>query len=598
MDLDSEWIISNSNGSYASSTFSFANTRTYHGLLVRRDPSKTGSTVLLSKIFEEIRYGEDVFSMDTNYYRDAVFPDGFKFIEGYSDIPIPEWKFNFDNGHELEKKIVMDQDSDTVLIRYKFSKTSPDSLYLHPLVSFRSFHGVIRSGSRNFSISHDQGRIRISDGTSFLDIASPGIFFEKGYWYYNFRYPREEERGTNSEEDLYNPGVIVIDRPGTVLDISITADGKTMDFDSAVKKYRSFRSVKGGMADLRYNSMSFVMHDDMIAGFHWFGPWGRDTFISMPGILLISGRFDDAKRILMHYAEGMQNGIVPNTLDVESLHFSADTSLWFIYAIQKYLEYSHDETFVKEMLPHVKSVLDAYIKGNSMFSLDDGFVRVLGAPMTWMDALVSGRPVTPRTGIPVEINALWYNALSFYSHVAADLRGEGTRKFSDLAHHVRANFSKKFVRNDLILDVADPDDARFRPNFLIAYSLPYPLINDRKFVDLAWSKLATPYGLRTLSPDDPDYIPHYAGPQPERDMAYHNGTVWPWLVGPFITAAVRTGYDRHLLLEKFAPLFSMERIPEIFDGTGDGTPRGCIMQAWSHGEVIRSYFEDLGGGTA
>jgi len=173
MDLNSEWIISNSNGSYASSTFSFANTRTYHGILVRRDPSTNGARVLLSKIFEEVRYGNAVFSMDTNYYRDSVFPDGFKFIAAYGEIPVPRWSFSFGNDRTVNKAVVIDQDSDTVVIKYNFSGQNPDSVYLHPLVAFRSFHHVIRSGSRNFTSTKRKDGIRISDGSSHIDIVSP-----------------------------------------------------------------------------------------------------------------------------------------------------------------------------------------------------------------------------------------------------------------------------------------------------------------------------------------------------------------------------------------------------------------------------------------
>ncbi|CAC11485.1 glycogen debranching enzyme isoform 1 (agl) related protein [Thermoplasma acidophilum] len=596
MDLNSEWIISNSNGSYASSTVSFANTRTYHGILVRRDPSKNSATVLLSKIFEEVRYGDAIFSIDTNYYRDSVFPDGFKFIMAYADIPVPKWSFSFGKDRTINKAIVIDQDSDTVVIKYDFSGQIPDSIYLHPLVAFRSFHHVIRTGSKNFASTKKKNALRISDGRYCIDIVSPGDFYEKRYWYYNFRYPREVERGTNSEEDLYNPGVLVIDRPGNSLEVVITAEENNITFDEALKKYRTFRSVDGDLADLRYNSLSFLMRHDMIAGFHWFGPWGRDTFISMPGVLLVSGRYNEARRVLEHYAERIQDGMIPNTQDVEALRFSADTSLWFIYAVQKYLEYAGDDDFARQMLVPIKSIITAYIKGNSMFHLDDDLVTLTGSPLTWMDAMVSGKPVTPRIGKPIEINALWYNALSFYSRTAHDITGEDTEMFSKLARRIKQKFRAKFIKGDAVLDVSDPDDMKFRPNFLIPYFLPYPLLNDRKFVDLAWEKLVTPYGLRTLSPDDPDYVPTYSGPQPERDMAYHNGTVWPWLAGIFITAAVKTGYDKHALLEKFAPLFSMSRIPEIFDGSGTGIPKGCIMQAWSHGEIARAYFEDLRGG--
>ena len=598
MDLNAEWIITNSNGSYASSTYSFANTRTYHGILVKRDHANFGATVLLSKLFEEIRFKDKTFSMDTNYYRDTVYPDGFKFIDSCKEIPIPECTFRFDDDHSVTKSLVMDQDSDTVLIRYRFSGDPPDAVYLYPLVSFRSFHRVIRSGDRNFSVDQIEDGIRISDGKYHVDILSSGIFYERRYWYYNFRYPRETERGTNDEEDLYNPGVIAIEDPGSGFDIAVTADAVRVRFDEVLKKYVDFRSINGDLHDLRYNSLSFLMHDDMIAGYHWFGPWGRDTFISMPGILLVSRRFNIARQILKKYAKDMKGGLIPNTLDIDSLHFSADTPLWFIYAVQKYHEYSSDEKFVAEMMPHMRAILDSYIGGTEMFRMEDNFIRVIESPLTWMDALIGGKAVTPRIGFPVEINALWYNALSFYSSTARKLGQADAGEFADMAEKVKMNFARKFVKNDSILDVSDPDDTRLRPNFLIGYFLPYPVMDDRRWVDLAWEKLVTPYGLRSLSPDDPDYVPQYSGPQPERDRAYHNGTVWPWLAGVFIKSAVRMGYSVRDLFEKFFPLFSMAKIPELFDGNSSGRPKGCMMQAWSHGEIIRSYFEDLRGAPA
>ncbi|BAB59571.1 TVG0419177 [Thermoplasma volcanium GSS1] len=593
MDLYYEWLMSNERGSYSSSTFAFANTRTYHGLLVVNTNEYYDRYVLLSKISEEIGYDGEYISIDTNFYEGGVYPDGFKYIYEYRDFPYPSVSFKFPGDRRLKKSIVMDKVSDLVIIRYEFQGERPKSLVLTPLIALRSFHRTLNSKEKNFDV-HISNFYVFSDGKYSFSMNKVGKFYGPGYWYYNFRYPREEERGTNSLEDLYNPGRIVIDEPEDTVDIEVFSGAHVnRNFDDIAADYEKSSKIDVPLPILRYESSKFVLKDNIIAGFHWFGPWGRDAFISLPGLLLIPGMYDKAANVLRHYSEQSVDGLILNSAEGGNVLYSADSSLWFVYAIQKFYEYTKNKAFLREMYNKVQNIIYAYLKGNENFHIEGKFVRVTGSPMTWMDAVIDGKAVTPRSGLPIEINALWYNTLKAYTDFSALLGKEPKKEAIEILDGFEDEFKKAFVRGTHILDIAFPDDYSFRPNFLFAYFLPYPLLKDKIWIDYAIDKLVTPYGLRSLDPSNPSFIGKYAGDRFSRDNAYHNGTVWPYLAGIFIKAAIKVGYDRIKLLNIFKPLFDSARIPEIYDGINPGVPRGCIMQAWSHGEVIRSYYEDI-----
>ncbi|WP_276922639.1 amylo-alpha-1,6-glucosidase [Ferroplasma acidiphilum] len=596
MNFKEEWLIANSKGSYSSSTISFANTRTYHGILVKSEQNNYNRYVILSKLYEELAFQGKQYAIDTNYYPGTMWPEGFRYIQGYSTIPYPSLTFNLE-GNICKKSLILDPDADTVVIRYEFPEKIPDMVNLYPLLALRSFHNVIKSGQKEFVADEDKGSYSFTDGIYSLKISKIGKFINKGLWYYNFIYPEEQERGTNSMEDLYMPGVISISNIKSPLDIAITTDdnfsGNFPDILQRLTGRGKNNEKDPAINALRANSYNFRLKNDLIAGFHWFGPWARDTFISMPGLVLIEKNFDMAMEIFLNYVGKMKGNLIPNNLYNRSFERSADAPLWFIYALYKYYAYSNDSSFVRSLFKNVKDIINSYISGNEDFSLDGKFIKVSNAPMTWMDAKNGNTSFTPRTGKPVEINALWYNSLKIYTYFCKILGEQPEKTAIDILSGYEDEFTGKFIINGEIADTIDPVDTSFRPNFLFAYSLPFPLLNQKQFLEKARLELVTPYGLRSLSPRSNKFAGTYSGPVMERDRAYHNGTVWPWLAGPYITACVRNGYDAGNLYRFFSDLYSMEMVPEIFDGLSPGEPRGCIMQAWSYGELIRAYYEDI-----
>jgi predicted glycogen debranching enzyme len=596
MNSNQEWLLANSRGSYSSSTVSFANTRTYHGLLVISNTDNYQRYVILSKLFEEIKFYGKIYSLDTNYYPSVVYPTGYQYIDEYSIFPFPVINYTL-GGQPVKKSVVMDPDSDTVIIRYEFNEKIPESLTLFPLLAFRNFHSVIKTGEKQFTYSESNKSFDFTDGNFTLHISKTGTLTHTGYWYYNLRYPVEEERGTNSMEDLYNPGKININPLKNIVDVKITTEeNPTPDFDEIrdkIMKRENIKEKNPAIKALRITSNNFILNDDLIAGFHWFGPWTRDTFISMPGLVLLPKNFDLARGIFNNYARKMKNGLIPNNAYTDGFYRSADASLWFIYALYKYYYYSQDKDFISGIYSRIKSIVNAYFNGNDDFYLDGKFIHITVDQMTWMDGMSGGVSFTPRLGKPIEINALWYNALKSYSYLSG-ITGNHVEEFvTDILSSFNKKFMEKYLVDGKIADIVEPLDTSFRPNFLFAYSLPYKLLDNPYFLQKAEKELATPYGIRTLSPEDPKFKGIYSGNQYNRDSAYHNGTVWPWLTGPYITAMVNNGSNPDDLLRYFSPLFSMHSVPEIFDGTNPGTPKGCMMQAWSYGELIRSYYEDL-----
>jgi len=594
-EMNREWIITNKNGSYSSSSVSFANLRTYHGILVKNVSPYYDRVVLLSKLFEIIYFKKQVIHLDTNYYPQTLFPDGYKYIEDYEIFPIPVFTYVI-NDLKIKKSLVMCRESDNVFIHYEFLNGVPEKIELFPLVSFRSNHSVIKKGIRSF-VTDVSNEVTFSFSDLYVKILSPGKFIKNEDWYYNFQYPVEKERGTNSEEDLFNPGYFEIENPSRKFTVEITGDKITgKDFKSVRNSYIKNMDDDSNIPfkKLAMSSKFLITRDDIIAGYYWFGPWARDAFISLPGLLLVRKRYDEAKSILLKYAASMKNDIIPKLISAKDDYVTADTSLWFIYAVYKYYQYTHNKDDLSIFYPYIKEIINSYIKGNEKFELDDNFIRTKDAPLSWMDANFGNRAMTPRIGLPVEINALWYNSISTIEYFDKELGLKTETGIYDIKESLENRFSDKFFNNGKVLDVADPDDFSFRPNFIFAFSLPFPVMHNfiefKKNVD---EELLTPYGLRTLSPKDPKFESKYEGDWYSRDKAYHNGTVWPWLVGPYITSSIKAGEKPKKILRYFRALFNLTYVPEIFDGENPKEPKGCIIQAWSYGELLRAYFEDI-----
>lgn len=592
-----EWIISNRNGSYSSSTSSLANTRSYHGILVANMGPKFDRRVLVNKLYEIVGTDEGEISLDTNYYPGTVYPDGYRYQTGFSDFPIPLFLYKVGN-IEIRKKIALHPYSDILSVRYDFPGKIPASFRIVPLLSFRSYHETIRSGRDTADTVEHADHLEFKWRGISVFLEKPGRFIMTGRWYYNFLYPVEEARGLPNVEDLFEPGELIME-PGRSVEISISAGRRlAMPFHlirkAAEDFVRSQAKYLNSTGQISPKSSIFLTGDNIIAGYHWFGPWARDAFISLPGLLLTTGKFSMAQYLLMSYRNASRNGLIPKRLETPDDFATADSGLLYIYACWKLVQYSRNMNFAEKIYPFLLDILQTYFTGNQYYRLEGPFIRTLDAPLTWMDGKYNGKTYTPRVGLPVEINALWYNALRSADDIARKLKIKVPDYVEETAQLLSERFSSKFTDNGKFLDVADPDDDRIRPNFLFAYSLPFPIMSDfLRYKDIVDRKLLTQYGLRTLDPADPGYFPRYGGNQEMRDSAYHNGTVWPWLIGPYVTACSRSGISASQVFEFFRPLLRMPYLPEVLDGEPDGTPKGCMAQAWSYGEIMRVYHENV-----
>jgi predicted glycogen debranching enzyme len=597
MDYDEEWLISNRNGSYASSSVSFSNLRTYHGIYVKNTSSGYDRYVLLSKLFEEIELeGRDI-SLDTNYYRDAVYPQGYRLLSGFEPDPVPTFYYDI-HGTKVVKKLVMDPENDVIMINYKFTGVTPKQFRLYPLTAFRNYHNVARQSGKKVISEEEDHAYKFSCDDIHFRISKNGNYIEDNLWYYNFRYPLDEARGSNYMEDLYLPGHFEIDKASDNVTVSIYSDEQqNLSFADVEKRYvasmSSTRVRTGKMRDTVRESTKFLVRENIIAGYYWFGPWARDTLISLAGILLVPKRYNEARGILLNYAKMIRDGLVPKTITDPDNYDTADSSLWFIYGAYKYYQYTKDLELVRLIYPRLLEILETYRGGTDLFRMEGNLINLKKPQLTWMDARTGDTIFTPRMGKPVEVNALWYNALESVKFMSHELGLVFPEHLETITPEVKKTFHEKFVRGDHILDVADPDDYSIRPNALFAFSLPYPVLDNFSAYNKDFDQLLTPYGLRSLTKEDRRYIGKYEGDQYHRDSAYHNGSIWPWLTGPYITASVRGGADRKKLLSYFMKLYSLRQIPEIFDGDEPHNPGGCIIQAWSYAELIRAYFEDL-----
>ncbi|MDX6695232.1 MAG: hypothetical protein QOF02_2835 [Blastocatellia bacterium] len=634
-----EWLETNGLGGYASSTLSGMNTRRYHGLLIAAKRPPTERVLLLSKLEETLLIDGERFDFSTNQYPQAVHPQGYRRLHSFRLDPFPIFTFRLGEV-ELEKSVLMLRGENTTVARYRLLAPASlrASLELRPLVAFRDHHSLRReSASLSPRLEIKPGLISISleqDEPSLLLAHDALRVHAENVWYKNFEYAEERARGFDFNEDLFNPCSLSFDlRGGETRNLIASTQPHEAHEAAEIEEHERARR-RAVTAALEGDDYKRALHgaaeqfivqrgshrSSIIAGYHWFTDWGRDTMISLPGLTLTTGKFDTARQILSAFAEHLSEGMIPNRFPDEGdrpEYNTVDATLWFVHAIGEFLSRSGDLAFVRDQLySQLIEIVDWHERGTryGIKVMEDGLLRsgAEGAQLTWMDAKVGDWVVTPRAGKAVEIQALWHNALCHLEQIAARLKDNSTAVYCrQLAERARISFNEKFWNDsagclfDVVRDDETKDDA-LRPNQIFAVSLPFSMLTAeraRSVVNVVGRELLTPYGLRSLAATHPDYRGRYEGDSLSRDGAYHQGTVWAWLMGPFITAYLKaygrapesmaqavewlSGFRRHLSDA------GLGQISEIFDGDPPHTPRGCIAQAWSVAELLRCELEEL-----
>lgn len=591
-----EWILPFRTGGYASSTICGINSRTYHGFLIAPLNQPHKRYLLLSKFEDFLVLDNEEYPINTNRYVDVYYPEGYKYLEKFVwDGNYVKWIYNYGKAF-VEKTLIAHEFENAITVKYKASK---GNLKICPLISYRSHHLVTEKGLF-FDTDIDGDKVTVSkEGFPILNfiITSREMKIEQtGYWYYNFFYRLDYERGSNYKEDLYNPFCIITDKEAEIL--------VYYDKATSVKEEKSPLDILKLFAEA---SKDFVVKGKegwaIIAGYHWFDEWGRDTFISMEGLLLMNRLYDVAKDIILRYLSYQNKGLLPNhiTPDGEPIYVGVDISLWAINSIYNYYVYTRDKEFIRRIYPSLQEIVENYAKGNGIVYMKEGLLFHTGAPRTWMDASYNSHIVTPREGAAVEINALWYNALMIMDYFSR-IVGDNNTFYKDLAEKVRNAFNEKFVASWGLYDYLDPyfiPDKSIRPNQIFAFSLPFSVVNEevaKIMLNTVENELLRPYGLSTLSKRDPMYKPLYRGDRKSRDEAYHNGPIWPWLIGAYVDAKLKLENDvikAKMILELMRPLLDYAKrnrgfIPELFEDVPPYLQAGCIAQAWSVAEVYRA----------
>ncbi len=643
-----EWLVANGIGGFASGTIAEGMTRRYHGLLIAALQPPLGRTQLLAAVDETVRYGGATFALATHRWaRGAVDPQGFLYLESFRlEGATPVWTYALADAL-VEKRVWMNQGENSTFVRYTLLRASGTlEIDLKALVNYRDFHSVTHAGDWHMRIAPVEHGVMILpfDGATPFYLKSAQASCEPHHeWYRDCYLPRETERGLDDHEDhlyaaLFNAKLNVGESLTIVVstEADVALDGEASRARCAVHESGLLKAWQAPNEKCAANAPAWLRQlvlaadqfvvkrslpeepdgRSIIAGYHWFGDWGRDTMIALPGLALATGRFDVARRILLAFARYVDAGMLPNNFPDaggKPEYNSVDAALWYFEAIRQYLAATQDTTTLQKLFSVLAGMIDAHVAGTRYNIHVDSTDSLLyaggpGVQLTWMDAKVGDWVVTPRTGKPVEINALWINALDTMAQLAG-LLDKPADSYQRLSAQAKSNFQKFWnIERNCCFDVIDVPgaaktggkDAALRPNQILAVSLPVsPLSKDQQksVVDVCAQRLLTSHGLRSLAQGEPDYQGHYGGDQRARDGAYHQGTVWGWLLGPFALAHLRVYGDRAAALRYLEPLgahifaYGLGTLAEIFDGDPPHTPRGCIAQAWTVGEVLRAWSE-------
>jgi predicted glycogen debranching enzyme len=641
-----EWLVTNGIGGYASGTVAGVLTRRYHGLLVAALKPPLGRTLLLTKLDETVLYNDQRYPLYTNrWVSGTVEPQGYRQIERFRlEGMVPVWQFACADAL-LEKRVWMQQGSNTTYVQYTLLRgTQPLNLSLKALVNYRDHHGDTRADVWTMDVERIENGLCITafpGATPFYLFSNADSTSAAHDWYKGFDLAIEWYRGLNDREDhLHAANFETTLHPGESLTfVASTEPNPSLNGTEAlntkhVHEQRLLSLWSANYSPIENPTPDWINHlvlaadqfivdrptadepkgKTVMAGYHWFGDWGRDTMISLPGLTLATGRPEIARSILRTFAQYIDQGMLPNRFpDTGEIpeYNTVDATLWYFEAIHAYYVATSDEKLLQELFPVLADIIDWHRRGtryNIHLDASDGLLSAgeTGVQLTWMDAKVGDWVVTPRIGKPIEINALWYNALRIMETFAQRL-GQPFEDYGAIAHQTQLSFSR-FWNPTLgycydVIDGPEGDDDALRPNQLFAVILPKttsaPLLNSaqqRGVVDVCAQNLLTSHGLRSLSPDHAQYQGRYGGNALQRDGAYHQGTVWGWLMGPFVQAHLHV-YGNPIQARQFlAPMANhlmahgMGSLSEIFDGDAPMKPRGCIAQAWSVAEVLNAWF--------
>jgi predicted glycogen debranching enzyme len=637
-----EWLETNGIGGFASGTVSGANTRRYHGLLTAATRPPLGRVTMLSKFEETLIIDGERFELSANQYQNVVYPQGFQYLKNFCRAPFPVWTFAI-NGIEIEKSVFMVHDENSTVAQYRIRKNSESEdlnfsenrkpiiqLELRPLISFVDYHHLQHETvgfNTDFTIFENSVQIKPDDNLPALFFAHNGISVEKsGHWYRHFEYAVEKERGFDFAEDLFQPFFLKFDLTGKTEKAIVIVSTEKRDFVDAedLEKNEIERRdnlVKTANVETDFAEQLVLAADQfivsrgegktVIAGYPWFSDWGRDTMIALNGLTLATNRAGIARQILLEFSRHISEGMLPNRFPDagETPEYNTvDATLWYFEAVRAYVEKTGDDKFVRENLyQKLANIVEWHLRGTryNIHVDTDGllFAGETGTQLTWMDAKYENEVFTPRVGKPVEIQALWYNALKIMAEFAENFGdAENAKKFAATAELAKHSFNALFWNDaeNCLFDVIinGQKDASVRPNQIFTVSLKNAILNDaercRKVIEKVENELLTPFGLRSLSPNDISYRPIYTGSPFARDSAYHQGTVWVWLIGAFVDARRKVFPDGETrvteILDGFKSHFEQAgtgQISEIFDGDTPHNPRGCPAQAWSVAEILR-----------
>jgi predicted glycogen debranching enzyme len=657
--VEAEWLVTNGLGGYASGTVAGVNTRRYHGLLVAALPNPIGRLVMLNHLSERICVGGEEPTALGGEERVAGRLDhevarrlaSFRLEGG-----LPVWEYEW-NGVRIEKRVYMPHKQNTVYIRYCLTKGESAKMELHPALHFRSYESpVSETIHTRYTHTQTQGLHIFESGDPSLPPLRMRIHGAQESFVHDervtseFLYPVEEQRGYEFRGTLWAPGHFELElapnepvalvasseselvmsalephealayeheRRRRLIDSAIATHPETADEVAAALVLAADQFIFTPAGRITDSARADATGDEIrsiIAGYHWFTDWGRDTMISLEGLTLVTGRHREAGFILRTFEHYVKDGLIPNMFpdgSNDGLYHTADATLWFFHALSRYVTVTDDRSTLLRALPTLESIFDHHMRGtrfNIHVDPKDGLLAegAEGYQLTWMDAKVDGWVVTPRRGKAVEINALWYNTLRLLGRWLEEERSRSPvlSRVREEAERVRESFNARFWSPDLgylydVVDGENGDSTHCRPNQIFAISLDYPVLDREHWqpvLEVVKDRLLTPVGLRSLAPGDPDYKARYFGDLRARDAAYHQGTVWAWLIGPWIDAWLKVHPEDTTGARRFLDgcitaldSFGLGTIGEIFDASPPYTPRGCIAQAWSVAEVLRCW---------